>query len=134
MNVRKERLLYAAATLILLTIEVLIALFVHDGFIRPYFGDVLVVILIYTFIRSVAPRKIALLSLYIFIFALLVEFSQAIHLASLIGADKSPFLSTIMGSSFSFADIICYACGCAVTGIYEFMTIRHKSQEKKRRQ
>ncbi len=34
---------YAALTLILFTVEVVIALFVHDHIIRPYLGDVLVV-------------------------------------------------------------------------------------------
>lgn len=120
MSVKKERIIFISVSVLLLITEVIIALFVHDRFIRPYFGDVLVVILLYTAARSVIPRKIRLLSLYIFIFALLVEISQGIHLVSLIGADRSPFLSTIMGTSFSFYDIVCYACGCAVTGIYDF--------------
>ncbi len=48
---------YLSAFFILLTIEVFIALFVHDNFIRPYIGDVLVVIVIYTFIRGIIRRK-----------------------------------------------------------------------------
>ena len=46
-----KRTAYGIATFILLTIEVLIALFVHDAFVRPYIGDVLVVVVIYTFVR-----------------------------------------------------------------------------------
>ena len=34
-----KRIAYGIATFILLIIEVLIALFVHDAFIRPYIGD-----------------------------------------------------------------------------------------------
>lgn len=37
-----KRIMYAAAFLILLAAEVLIALFVRDRFIRPYGGDILV--------------------------------------------------------------------------------------------
>ena len=43
-----KRIGYAIATVILLLTEVLIALYVHDAFVRPYIGDVLVVIVIYT--------------------------------------------------------------------------------------
>ena len=35
-----KRIGYAIATVILLLIEVLIALYVHDAFVRPYIGDV----------------------------------------------------------------------------------------------
>lgn len=124
MSIKKERIIYIAISFLLLLTEVIIALFVCDRFFRPYFGDVLVVILLYTAFRSVFPRKIKLLSLYIFIFAVLVELSQAINLVSLIGADNSPFLRTIMGTSFSFYDIVCYACGCALTGIWDFVKVK----------
>ena len=43
-----KRIGYAIATVILLLIEVLIAIYVHDAFVRPYIGDVLVVIVIQT--------------------------------------------------------------------------------------
>ena len=43
-----KRIGYAIATVILLLIEVLIAVYVHDAFVRPYIGDVLVVVVIYT--------------------------------------------------------------------------------------
>lgn len=67
---------YLATFFILLTIEVFIALFVHDNFIRPYIGDVLVVIVIYTFIRGIIGRKIKKLPIYIFLFGVLVEVLQ----------------------------------------------------------
>ena len=53
-------------------IEVLIAIYVHDAFVRPYIGDVLVVVVIYTFIRIFVPERCKLLPLYVFIFAALV--------------------------------------------------------------
>lgn len=37
----KKRILYAVATLFLLLIEVIIASYVHDDFIRSYVGDML---------------------------------------------------------------------------------------------
>ncbi len=46
------RPVYFTLTVILLVVEILIAVYVHDRFIRPYFGDVLVVILVYCFLKT----------------------------------------------------------------------------------
>ena len=43
---------YLTLAVFIFVIEVLIALYVHDNFIRPYVGDVLVVILMYCFVKS----------------------------------------------------------------------------------
>lgn len=48
-----KRIGYAIATVILLLTEVLIALYVHDAFVRPYIGDVLVVIVIYYVYKNI---------------------------------------------------------------------------------
>ena len=71
-----KRLCYAITTSVLLVIEVLIALFVHDNFVRPYIGDVLVVIVIYTFVRIFIPEKCRLLPLWIFVFAVSMLYDQ----------------------------------------------------------
>jgi hypothetical protein len=42
---------YVLVTLILLTIEIGIALFVRDQWIRPLVGDALAVVLLYVFLR-----------------------------------------------------------------------------------
>ena len=42
--------------LALLATEVLIALFVHDDFVRPYLGDVLVVPVIFFLLRAAFPE------------------------------------------------------------------------------
>ena len=46
-----SRWFYAICFIGLFIVETLIALFVRDAFIRPYMGDILVVILIYCFVR-----------------------------------------------------------------------------------
>lgn len=38
---------YLAASIIVFIIELIIALYVHDRIIRPYIGDMLVVVLVY---------------------------------------------------------------------------------------
>ena len=85
MSLGKKRLVYLFATLILLGIEVLIALFVHDKFVRPYVGDVLVVMVIYMFVRVFVPEKVSLLPLLVFLFATGVEALQAVNIVEVLG-------------------------------------------------
>lgn len=115
----KKRLVYLLATIILLITEVLIALYVHDDFIRPYVGDALVVIVIYTFVRILIPEKGRLLPLFIFIFAVVVEILQGIHIVNILGVADNRFLRTLIGDSFDIKDILCYGVGCILLWLYE---------------
>ena len=125
---KKKRIIYAAAFLILLVTEILIGAFVHDSFVRPYLGDVLVVILLYCLIRIIIPEKCRLLPLYLFIFAAGVELLQGLQLADKLGI-TSQLLWTIIGTVCDVKDIICYAAGCTLLGLYELLIIKI---EKKR--
>ena len=113
-----KRLTYLLLTLLLLGIEILIALFVNDKIIRPYVGDILVVILMYCFIRIIIPTKVRLLPLYIFIFACFIEFMQYIRIVEILGLSDNKILSTIIGTSFDWKDIICYGVGCLILFIF----------------
>ena len=123
----KKRITYAIVTTILLLIEILIALYVNDAFVRPYLGDVIVVVVIYTLIRIFIPEKCALLPLWIFVFAVGVELLQLIHIVDLLGLGKISFFRVLIGSVFDMKDIICYAVGCALLGAYEYFTRRAKN-------
>lgn len=116
----RKRICYCIATLLLLLAEVLIALYVHDAFVRPYVGDVLVVILIYTFIRIFLPEGGKWLPLYIFLFAAGVEILQLFHLVERLGLENSSLFRILIGSVFDITDILCYAVGClfVVVGRY----------------
>mgnify|MGYP003409888784 CR=1 FL=1 len=126
----KKRILYAVATLFLLLIEVIIALYVHDDFIRPYVGDILVVIVIYTFIRIFIPEKCKLVPLFIFIFATGVELLQLANIVEILGVADNKFLKTLIGSVFDVKDIICYAVGCVMLCVYEWVRVRSTSDAK----
>jgi hypothetical protein len=108
-----KRLCYAIAFFAVLGIEIFIALRVRDNFIRPYIGDVLVVILIYFFARIFFPNGLRLLPLYIFLFACTVEALQYVNIVHVLGIQGNRFLSTVIGTSFSWLDILCYGVGCA---------------------
>lgn len=115
----KKRLGYFVATIIIFLIELLIALFMRDKFIRPYVGDILVVVLIYTFLRSIFPEKPRLLPLYVFLFAAGVEALQEIRIVELLGLQNNRFFSVLIGTTFDWKDIVCYGVGCALLGMWE---------------
>jgi len=115
----KKRLINAAFFLLILAAEIFIALYVRDDFIRPYFGDVLVVILIYFFVRIFLPEKPRLLPLYVFLFAAAVEVLQYFRFVEVIGLADNAFFATVLGTSFSFTDLVCYAVGCLPLGVVE---------------
>lgn len=128
----KKRFGYLIATLLLLATEVFIALFVHDAFVRPYVGDVLVVIVVYTFVRTFVPEKVPLLPLYVFLFAGCVELLQAVHIVELLGLSDNAFFRILIGSTFDLKDIVCYAVGCILLGGYEIFCRRKTEREEGR--
>lgn len=128
-RLRTKRFLYVLATMVLLIVEVYIALNVHDDFIRPYVGDMLVVIVCYTFVRIFIPEKLRLLPLYVFLFAVFVEILQYFELVKRLGLEQNVFLRVLIGSVFDWKDIGCYALGCVLLAIYEIigLCIRRKA-------
>lgn len=116
---KKLRLTYAVFFIILFLTEILIALFVHDSFVRPYIGDVLVTVLICCFLKIFIPEGVRALPVLVFIFASLVEAAQYFDIVKLLGLEGNTLISTVIGRTFSFGDIICYGVGCAVFYIGE---------------
>lgn len=115
----KINLKYLAAFFILFITEVFIALFVKDKIIRPFIGDVLVIVLMYTFIRGVMQKPIKRLPIYLFLFAVMVEITQYFHLVDRLGLKDNKIMATIMGTSFDVRDILCYFAGTVILIIWE---------------
>ena len=111
MTINKKYLTYF---IIIFILESFIAIFVKDNFIRPYLGDVLVIILIYCFINIFLKIEIKLLPLYIFIFAVIIELLQYINILKLLNLDNILILKIIIGSTFDIKDIICYFVGMII--------------------
>jgi hypothetical protein len=111
----QQRLVYLVMTISLFIIEYLIAtVWNHNHFVRAYWGDFLVVILLYTFIKifwNIAPKVLAL---SIFIFSVFVEIAQYFHLADHLQLTEGSIARIVVGTSFSWIDILMYALGCLV--------------------
>ncbi len=95
----------------LLGLEIFIALFVQDDFVRPYVGDVLIMFLMYSFIKAFTGGPTRRLPYYLFAFAVFIEFLQLFKLTYLLGLQGNIFITTILGSVFDFRDIISYFIG-----------------------
>lgn len=110
---------YFTFTVLLFLVETLIALFVHDQLIRPYFGDVLIVILIYCFLKSFLNFSVWTTAIIVFCFSFFVEFSQYLNLISKLGLEHSGIAKAILGNSFSYLDLFAYTTGILVVLIFE---------------
>lgn len=117
------RAVYAVSFAVILIIEILIALFARDSFIRPYGGDILVTILICCFVRMIFMEKIPLLPLWVFLFAVTVEVLQYFDIVSILGLGGIKFFVVLIGNSFSMIDILCYAIGCLLFHLREKLNI-----------
>lgn len=102
---------YFAFTIVLFVVEVLIALYVRDSFFRPYFGDFLVVILIYCFLKSFLKITVWRAAIIVLLFSFFVEFTQYLDLITLLGLQKSGLAKAVLGTSFSWEDLVCYTAG-----------------------
>jgi hypothetical protein len=105
---------YFGLTVLLFVVEVLIAVFVHDNFIRPYVGDVLVVILIYCFVKSFLNLPEFVLAIGVLLFAFAIEFLQYIKIVHVLGLEKSEIARTVIGTSFAWLDLLAYVVGIGI--------------------
>ena len=107
-----RRTIYGICTAVLLGTEILIGMFAH-GWVRSYLGDVLVVILLYTLARTTSPEwpsKPYILPAAILVFSFAVEFLQLWGFCDRFGI-QNRLLRIIIGTGFSWADLLCYTAG-----------------------
>jgi len=127
----RKRIAYIIAFLLFFIIELVIALYVRDRFIRPYIGDMLVVVLVYCFVRIFVPDKYRLMPLYVFLFACFIEGLQYLDIVKVMGLEQNRIMRTVIGSVFDWKDIFCYGAGCIILGIYEVYGCRRAERQAK---
>lgn len=102
---------YFIITIILLIVEILIGMYVKDKFIRPYGGDYLVVILLYTFIKSFWDESFMKVAIGVLIFSFVLEFLQYFNFVDRIGLGDIKLARILIGTSFAWEDLVAYALG-----------------------
>ncbi|WP_299624724.1 DUF2809 domain-containing protein [uncultured Tenacibaculum sp.] len=95
--------------ILLFLVELVIAK--TKGFIRHTFGDFLVVILLYYLVKSFVnftPKKIAI---GVLCFSFAVEILQYFKIVEILGLQDNKLMRIVIGSTFSFGDLIAYTLG-----------------------
>ena len=105
---------YFLYAIILFVTEILIAIFAHDNIIRPYVGDVLVVILIYCAVKAFLNTPVVATAIWVLIFSYVIEALQYFRLVKLLGLHHSSLARTVIGTSFAWTDILAYTIGVAI--------------------
>lgn len=123
----KFNLKYLLLTIFIFLVEILIATVLKDNFfIRAYLGDVIVVMLLYTFVKSFFITNNTPLILGIFAFSCIVEFAQFFNIAEKLGFRPGSLMYIVIGNSFSWIDILCYGVGCLLL----YFLVLFKSNQK----
>ena len=105
--------------IIIFIVEVCIAVFVHDNFIRPFVGDIIVVWFMYYFIRAFVECKVLYVAFFTLAFSFFVEIGQYFNLITILGLQESNLARIVMGTSFSWWDLLCYVIGFGFLFIFD---------------
>lgn len=116
----KKRIFTACCFAALLIVEIIIGA-LSGGFIRAYVGDVLIIPLIYCFVRIFYTHDNRFLPLAVGGLGILAEIVQYFDLCGILGIDKRSILGIIIGSHADIGDILCYITGIILIYICEFM-------------
>ncbi|HZV68555.1 MAG TPA: DUF2809 domain-containing protein [Saprospiraceae bacterium] len=91
----------------------------HDHFVRPYLGDVLVVILLYCLLKSFFKLPVIPAAIFVLLFSFLVEFLQFLHIVEKPGLQQSTIARIVIGTSFSWIDVLMYTIGIGIVLMVE---------------
>lgn len=112
---------YALLAVLLFGVELVIALWVHDTLIRPFIGDVLVVMLLFCLLRTVIQINNQCLILGVLIFSYAVEIGQYFQLAQWLGLAQYPIARIVIGSTFDGMDLLAYTLGALLLSATHIM-------------
>lgn len=110
---------YFLLFILLLLVEILIAVFVKDNFVRPYIGDFLVVILLYCFARAFINFSKKKTAAVVLIFSFLVELVQYLQIIKYTPLYKYAIARVVIGTSFEWMDLLAYSAGILFTLLSE---------------
>jgi len=120
---------YAILSIGLLLVEISIALFIHDRLVRPFVGDMLVVILIFTICRSFINANYFWLAVCVLIFSFAVEIGQYFNLIAILGLQHCELARTILGATFDYHDLLAYTAGALLIFIIGLLATYHSGRQ-----
>jgi hypothetical protein len=105
------KLPYLLISIIILIVEIIIAVFAKDQFIRPIFGDYLAVLFLFYFFAAFVKFSKNTIALITLLISYTIEGLQYIHILEVMSLEQYPLLKIIFGTSFSWTDMLAYTLG-----------------------
>ena len=130
----KKRLIYfSLAVFCFMACVIIVKLFNDNSFIRGSVGDILIVSLIYFFIKIFNDFNPLKLSIFTLLVAFITESLQYIELIPLLGLEHNTITRLILGSVFDPYDLIAYTVGAVLIYIIDSRVVMKLNIEKGRR-
>ena len=119
---------YFILTILLFLIETAIALYLHDNFVRPYFGDFLVVMLLYCFLKSFLNVSVWLAAGFVLLFSFAIETAQYFNMVEKLGLQHYKIAKVVLGNSFAWMDLLAYILGILTVISIEKFTLKRENK------
>ncbi len=128
---RRAKHLTVTATVFLA--EALIATtFARVGFVRSYLSDFLAVVFLYHLAKAVRDFPARPLAAAVFAVATIIEIAQAFHLTDALGFRRGSLPSILLGTHFSWLDLLMYALGCLTCMLADSASSASANQDSRR--
>ncbi|MBM9577546.1 DUF2809 domain-containing protein [Leptospira sp. 201903070] len=108
----KRRLIYAGLLFFFLSLcFVIVQFFDSNRLIRGFLGDLIIVMVLYSFFKSIADFDPVKLSISIILFSFVLETLQYFKIVRLLGFQENYLTRIIFGSVFDPLDLLAYLIG-----------------------
>lgn len=127
----RRRVVYIISTIICFIFCVLIVVLLSNNkLVRGFVGDIVVIILIYSFIKIFIDIRPFKLCIFILLFSYTVEFFQYFGIVDYIGLGESKIARVVIGTVFDFKDLLAYLIGVIVTLLLEEVLFQRLKKAK----
>jgi len=117
MKIKLNKRYFGIFWLVLVT-EIAIAIFYFHRFIRGFVGDVLVIPLMYTFLRTFFELDLKKTLLALVLFAFGIEIIQYFEVLETLEVTNK-LIKTVLGTAFELTDLLAYMIGAVLVYIIE---------------
>lgn len=121
----KRKIVYLSLTTLCFIACILIVVFFSGNhIIRGFIGDIIVISLIYFFIKTFYDFNAFKLTIFTLVVAYTTEFLQYLNLITFLGLEHNTIARVVLGSVFDFYDLAAYTIGAALVYIVDTKLVR----------
>ena len=115
-----RRIVYIFTSLIsFISCALIVAFFEGNLLIRGFVGDVIVIILLYAFIKSFVDVNTKKISIFLFFLSWFIEISQYFKFIEFLGLSNYKIARVVLGTTFDSKDLIAYTIGVIVIYLFD---------------